>query len=1128
MSGIVVQNTVTDPIGAPYAEGWVHITLITGTPGGAGYTSTGEIISTATVQTDASGHWSATLTPNNQIQPSGTYYQIAEGQQATSAIVVPDSGGPYNLSQLLVATPASPAPLGMTGLQVANAGAVVGSRPELNLLPGTGMTIGVTDNPGSNRIDVTLSSAGAVSSVNNQTGAVTITAAGLGAIPATAEGAPSGVATLDASGHLTSGQDANLLKTSQLGAAGGVASLDGSGHLTAAQAALLLTASNNLGDVPNPSLARGNLGLGAAATAALPLSIANGGTGSATQSFVDLTTAQNIAGVKSFTSPPTGPTPVGSTDLVNKAYADAIALGLPNKLSAQEATVAPLPANTYNNGASGVGATLTATANGALVVDGITVAAGDRVLVLYEAAAANNGLYVVTATGSAGAPYVLTRSTDMNTPAQVPGTFVFVEQGAVNAASGWVVAAKGPFVIGTTAIAFTQFSGAGEILAGTGLTKTGNTISLNGPVSIANGGTGAGTQQAALNALAGAVTAGRVLRGDGTNVSLAALQAGDLPTATTAAQGAVQFDNTAADLQPNGVAALNAPAGPTGKTVDAGHVHPLQPWQFLITKYGAVGDLNCVVDGVMNSGSAVLTSATGAFTAQDVNKAVVVKGAMSSGQTSLIGVISSYQSPTQVTLSVAATASITGAQVLWGTDNTAAIQAAINAALAYQSPFGIGTEVITPPATLYGFMVAGALKNSDGVNAIYNSQLTIGIVSGRAAQRTLSFVGTADAGSCRYWDQDYPFFQSSTWFSAGAFISLSAQQASITAGGNPSVLGGPTGKFGYGTSATDPTYNNITVILRDMAIMTTHSASGWTYSPFNFHGMARAHLDRCSFGTNGVVQYYKNQPGLGDFATVTSLASGVSIGGLMPSAGNNASNRIRDCVWNGGYTYGPLWTEHTVGEGVNTILYCWGGFCPVGNYGDGGTGTGALHAIFFGQLAVESCTYHIMPWGAGSGGVGPEVHGVLDTEGTLQFRGQTHDGVALSAMCGEVRLAGAASAITVDVGSSTGANGGMGLTVIKEKQAKGVQTSGQPALTAGTPAINTYWRFARVFLSGGTGVTTVQISSLAGGTTATMTTVLDFTSTGTIPVGTCVPVPPGCCLQINGATVMPTATWVLD
>ncbi len=155
-----------------------------------------------------------------------------------------------------------------------------------------------------------------------------------------------------------------------------------------------------------------------------------------------------------------------------------------------------------------MGATLTGVATGVLTVNGIAVALNDRVLVKNEATAANNGIYTCTLAEAIGVAYVLTRATDMNTAAQVPGAFVFTEQGTANAGAGFTVASEGPFTIGaTTAITWTQFSGAGEITAGTGLSKTGNTLSLSTPVSLANGGTGQNAaSNAALLAALGAAT----------------------------------------------------------------------------------------------------------------------------------------------------------------------------------------------------------------------------------------------------------------------------------------------------------------------------------------------------------------------------------------------------------------------------------------------------------------------------------------------------------------------------------------------------------------------------------------------------------------------------------------------
>jgi len=216
--------------------------------------------------------------------------------------------------------------------------------------------------------------------------------------------------------------------------------------------------------------------------------IAQGGTGATTAAgaitnlgAVDTSSAQSIGGTKTFTGEVIVPAPVGSGDAVTKAYADAIASGLSVKPSVNEATAAALPANTYSAGV------LTATGNGALTVDGVAVETADRVLVQNEATAANNGIYTVTNPGSGSAAYVLTRAADMNAGGQVPGAFCFVEQGTANAGAGFVVANEGPFTIGTTAIAWTQFSGAGEITAGTGLSKSGNTLNNTGVLGVTAG-----------------------------------------------------------------------------------------------------------------------------------------------------------------------------------------------------------------------------------------------------------------------------------------------------------------------------------------------------------------------------------------------------------------------------------------------------------------------------------------------------------------------------------------------------------------------------------------------------------------------------------------------------------------
>jgi hypothetical protein len=169
--------------------------------------------------------------------------------------------------------------------------------------------------------------------------------------------------------------------------------------------------------------------------------------------------------------------PTSNTDIVNKQYADAIASGIHFHEAVALATTAALPANTYNNGTSGVGATLTGNANGALSVDSTLTIAAERILVKDEVAGANNGVYVVTQVGSAGTPYILTRATDFDTVGtgvdQIDeGDFFLVTSGVANLNTAWVQQTAPPITIGTTAIVFQQFAAPITYTAGTGLSES--------------------------------------------------------------------------------------------------------------------------------------------------------------------------------------------------------------------------------------------------------------------------------------------------------------------------------------------------------------------------------------------------------------------------------------------------------------------------------------------------------------------------------------------------------------------------------------------------------------------------------------------------------------------------------
>ena len=198
--------------------------------------------------------------------------------------------------------------------------------------------------------------------------------------------------------------------------------------------------------------------------------------------------------------------PTADADAANKGYVDGVAQGLDVK----DSVVATTTAN---------GTLSTAFANGQSI-DGVTLQTGDRILIKNQTTASQNGIYNVNASGAPS------RATDMGTGSNAAGAFVFVEQGTVNAENGFTCTSDtGSAVVGTNNLTFAQFSGAGQIIAGDGLDKSGNTLSVDlkangglviesteiavkldassitGTLAIGDGGTGATTATAALTAL---------------------------------------------------------------------------------------------------------------------------------------------------------------------------------------------------------------------------------------------------------------------------------------------------------------------------------------------------------------------------------------------------------------------------------------------------------------------------------------------------------------------------------------------------------------------------------------------------------------------------------------------------
>jgi hypothetical protein len=251
---------------------------------------------------------------------------------------------------------------------------------------------------------------------------------------------------------------------------------------------------------------------------------------------------------KQLTSSAVTPTELGYLSGVTSALQTQInnlAAGIVFKAACDYATTAALPTVIYANGSSGVGATITGFAFGALSVDSASPSVGKRILVKNQASHLQNGIYTVTATGGGAAVFILTRSTDFDQSVEMDeGSSTLIMSGTVNSDTVWSMTSTVPITVGTDSIDFVQIAGPGTVTAGTNITVTGNQVAVTALTSgavystgsaltsesnlaVSRGGTGAGT-----------FTAHGVLLGNGSSL---------LQTTAVGATGTVLHGNSGAD-----------------------------------------------------------------------------------------------------------------------------------------------------------------------------------------------------------------------------------------------------------------------------------------------------------------------------------------------------------------------------------------------------------------------------------------------------------------------------------------------------------------------------------------------------------------------------------------------------
>jgi hypothetical protein len=368
------------------------------------------------------------------------------------------------------------------------------------------------------------------------------------------------------------------------------------------QGRITLAANGTAGGVTSFSAGSTGLTPNTATTGAVSLAgtlaVGYGGTGatSAPTARSNLSAAQSGANTDitsvALTTGTITTAPSASSDIVNKSYADSIASGVNFHAACNYATTAALPTNTYNNGSSGVGATLTAVAVGTLTIDSYTLVVGDvgkRLLIKNEATQANNGVYTLTQAGTALLPYILTRATDYDTSGAGTnevdqGDYILVISGTTNANTSWVQQTPLPITIGTTSIVFIEFAASQTYTAGTGLTLTTNQFSITNtgtagtygsasqvPVFVTNAQGQVTSVTNTSIAISGSAVTGNI-SGNATNVTgtIAIGNGGTGQTGKTAAFDALSPTTTKGDLiANNGTNNVRVPVGTNGYVLTA-------------------------------------------------------------------------------------------------------------------------------------------------------------------------------------------------------------------------------------------------------------------------------------------------------------------------------------------------------------------------------------------------------------------------------------------------------------------------------------------------------------------------------------------------------------------------------
>lgn len=465
----------------------------------------------------------------------------------------------------------------------------------------------------------------------------------------------------------------------------------------------------------------------------------------------------------------------------------------------------------------------------------------------------------------------------------------------------------------------------------------------------------------------------------------------------------------------------------------------VQPYQFSVITSGARGNGKIITDLVLN-GTITATSVSANFTTADTGKSILIAGGAGAGA-ALVTTIS-FVSATQITLGSAAGASIT-TQAIYGSDDTAAFNAAYALARTYAAANGGYAEVTGPP---FIYCLAAATQKATSNSLHYNSQIPLIPFTGPGAQKTSVAFNFGEGGIAP------PMFTSTVPQANGAAVLVSMLTGLTVDGtfGVPSVIGGPTDA----PSGVASTWNNHTPVIKGLTII-------WPLNPtiagIDLRGCATASVDKYA----GMA-----------FDTIANIAATVpthswATGLWMPVELNNDEAFIGEvCVY--GTYYGVAVYAHTSAQTIK-VLNCGFGLFIGGNGND-------KHGLSISYASLEGCGSGIQC----DGNVGitiPVNIGQVDIESVGNFAGfgSNHIQDANNGLGGQLKLNDSAT-----VPSAFSISGGGNCEIIAGNQVRGHTTS--PTFVLGTALLNPFWRHTFITVTGGT-VTGISIDGTATGLT---------------------------------------------